>query len=338
MLKGWGKKGKEDGFNEPFENSLPEEEEEGQVALDSSILGGGQELGTHEVELVEEEEEGEEVSSGLDAVKSYLKEIRKSKLLTFEEEQALAKRIAKGDEEARRQMIEANLRLVVSIGKRYINRGLPFSDIIEEGNIGLIKAVEKFNYKRGFKFSTYGSWWIRQSIERAIINQGKLIRLPVHVVEKINHYMSVLEDLMQALGREPSTKEISKKLGTSEREVVNLQQLIRKSYSLESPIAHGHETSLKDIIEDDSQISPSKSAEGVKRRDEILRWLQTLKENERQIIEKRFGLDGGEPQTLEEIGKFFGLTRERVRQIESSALAKLRAIIAKKTIKPDEIL
>ena len=235
-------------------------------------------------------------------------------------------------------MIEANLRLVVSIGKRYINRGLPFSDIIEEGNIGLIKAVEKFNYKRGFKFSTYGSWWIRQSIERAIINQSKLIRLPVHVVEKINHYLVVMEDLMQSLDREPTTQEIANKLGVSEREVANLQQLIRKNYSLESPISHGHETSLKDIIEDLSQISPSKSAEGIKRREEILRWLRTLKENERRIIEKRFGLDGGEPQTLEEIGKIFGLTRERVRQIESAALTKLRAIIVKKTIKPEEIL
>lgn len=334
MVKGWGKKSKRDSFDEPLHDSLAEESE-GDLVLDSEALADEEKP---EIEEIETEEYEPEASSGLDAVKSYLKEIRKSRLLTFEEEQALAKKIAKGDQKARQKMIEANLRLVVSIGKRYINRGLPFSDIIEEGNIGLIKAVEKFNYKRGFKFSTYGSWWIRQSIERAIINQSKLIRLPVHVVEKINHYMVVLEDLMQILGREPTTQEIAKKLGASEREVVNLQQLIRKSYSLESPIAHGHETSLKDIIEDTSRISPSKSAEGIKRREEILDWLKTLKDNEQEVIRLRFGLDGGEPQTLEEIGKIFGLTRERVRQIESSALSKLRAIIAKKTIKPEEIL
>ncbi len=334
MVKGWGKKSKGDSFDEPLHDSLAEESE-GDLVLDSEALADEEKP---EIEEIETEEYEPEASSGLDAVKSYLKEIRKSRLLTFEEEQALAKKIAKGDQKARQKMIEANLRLVVSIGKRYINRGLPFSDIIEEGNIGLIKAVEKFNYKRGFKFSTYGSWWIRQSIERAIINQSKLIRLPVHVVEKINHYMVVLEDLMQILGREPTTQEIAKKLGASEREVVNLQQLIRKSYSLESPIAHGHETSLKDIIEDTSRISPSKSAEGIKRREEILDWLKTLKDNEQEVIRLRFGLDGGEPQTLEEIGKIFGLTRERVRQIESSALSKLRAIIVKKTIKPEEIL
>src|SRR3990172_6714966 len=286
----------------------------------------------------EAEEERAEPGGAMDAVKSYLKEIRRSTLLTFADEQRLSKLIEKGDAKAREQMIESNLRLVVSIGKRYINRGLPFSDVLEEGNIGLIKAVEKFNYRRGFKFSTSAWWWIRQSIERAIINQSKLIRLPVHVVEKVNHYLVVMEDLMQTLDREPTTQEIAKKLGVSEREVNNLQQLIRKNYSLESPISHGHETSLKDIIADMSQISPSKSAEGIKRREEILRWLQTLKENERRIIEKRFGLDGGEPQTLEEIGKIFGLTRERVRQIESAALTKLRAIIVKKTIKPEEIL
>ncbi len=335
MAKGWRKKGKEDAFEEPFRGAVADESADEMGMEPAAFTEEGKALPE---EIEPEEADETEASSGLDAVKSYLKEIRKSKLLTFEEEQALAKRIAKGDKKARQKMIEANLRLVVSIGKRYINRGLPFSDIIEEGNIGLIKAVEKFNYKRGFKFSTYGSWWIRQSIERAIINQSKLIRLPVHVVEKINHYLVVLEDLMQSLGREPATQEISKKLKVSEREVVNLQQLIRKSYSLESPIAHGHETSLKDIIEDTSRMSPSNSAEGIKRREEILEWIKTLKDNEQEVVRLRFGLDGGEPQTLEEIGKIFGLTRERVRQIESSALNRLRQIIAHKTIKPEEIL
>lgn len=336
MARGWNKKDREDGLDEVLGAEGADREallgEEG--LTDGAVLeeDGGR------GDADEEEKEAAEESSGPDAVKSYLKEIRKSKLLTFQEEQSLAKRIAKGDENARRQMIEANLRLVVSIGKRYINRGLPFSDIIEEGNIGLIKAVEKFNYKRGFKFSTYGSWWIRQSIERAIINQSKLIRLPVHVVEKINHYLMVVEELMQKLDREPTVKEISKKLKAPEKEVINLQQLIRKSYSLDSPIAFGHETSLKDIIEDKTQVSPSKSAEGIKRRDEIMHWVRTLKDTEQRVVKLRFGLEGDEPKTLEDIGQEFGLTRERVRQIEATALGKLREIIIKKTIKPDEIL
>ncbi len=187
---------------------------------------------------------------GLDAVKSYLKDIRKSTLLNFEQEQELGKRIAEGDFRAREQMIESNLRLVVSIGKRYMNRGLPFSDIVEEGNIGLIKAVEKFNYLRGFRFSTYASWWIRQFIERAIINQAKIIRLPVHVVERLNKYLSELEQLVQELGREPKVHEIAERLKLSEREVTDLKQLIRTTYSLDSPISERTGTFLRDVIED----------------------------------------------------------------------------------------
>jgi len=285
-----------------------------------------------------QEEEEEESSSGLDAVKTYLKEIRKSTLLTFKDEQSLAKRIAKGDHSARQRMIESNLRLVVSIGKRYMNRGLPFSDIIEEGNIGLIKAVEKFNWRKGFRFSTYASWWIKQSIERAIINQGKLIRLPVHVVERVNHYLAHLEDLVQDLGREPDTQEIGKRMKIAADEVEEIQQLLKKTYSLETPIGANKETYLKDIIEDTSQILPSTKAEGIRRREDILRWMEILKENEKQVIVLRFGLDGDEPKTLEDIGKVFGLTRERVRQIEAAALAKLRAIITQKTIQVDEMI
>lgn len=273
-----------------------------------------------------------------DAVKTYLRDIRRSTLLTFKEEIMLAKKIAKGDEPSRQRMIESNLRLVVSIGKRYMNRGLPFSDIIEEGNIGLIKAVEKYNHRKGFRFSTYASWWIRQSIERAIINQGKLIRLPVHVVERVNHYLSHLEDLVQELGREPEIGEISKKMKLPEDEIDHIQQLLRKTYSLDSPISSNKETSLRDILEDTSQVSPVNKAEGVRRREDILRWMQTLKDNERQVIILRFGLEGDEPHTLEEIGKIFGLTRERVRQIESTALRKLRSLITEKTIGPEEIL
>jgi RNA polymerase sigma factor (sigma-70 family) len=283
---------------------------------------------------VEEESSREEP----DAVKSYLKDIRRWELLTYEQEQSLAKRIAKGDGRARRRMIESNLRLVVSIGKRYINRGLPFSDVIEEGNLGLIKAVEKFNYKKGFKFSTYASWWIRQSIERAIINQSKLIRLPVHVVERINHFLSATEDLLQELDREPTVQELSRQMGCDHSQVIELQQVIRKTYSLDSPVGVQQEATLKDMIVDTSQSLPSDTAEGVKQREEIFEWIKGLRDTEKRVIVMRFGLDGGEPQTLEEIGQVLGLTRERVRQIEAAALQKLRAIVTAQMTEFEESL
>jgi RNA polymerase sigma factor (sigma-70 family) len=296
-------------------------------------------LSVHRAEEEPEEKVEAEPAETMDAVKSYLKEIRKSVLLTFAQEQDLGKRIQEqGDEDARRQMIESNLRLVVSMAKRYINRGLPFSDIIEEGNIGLIRAVEKFDYKRGFKFSTYASWWIRQAIERAIINQSKMIRLPVHVVEKLNHYMAISEQLMREKSHVPTAKEVARRMSVQEEEILDLQQLIRKTYSLDSPIGGRPDTSLKDVIEDTSQMPPSMMAIGIRNREEIETWLETLKENERKVIVLRFGLAGEMSHTLEEIGTVFGLTRERVRQIEHSALTKLRAIIVEKTIKPEEIL
>jgi len=279
-----------------------------------------------------------EPSEGLDAVKSYLKEIRHSTLLTFEQEQELGKRVQEGDMSARTQMIESNLRLVVSIGKRYMNRGLPFSDIIEEGNLGLIKAVEKFNYARGFRFSTYASWWIRQFIERAIINQGKIIRLPVHVVERLNKYLSEVEQFVQELGREPKVYEIAERLKIAEEDVTDLKQLIRTTYSLDSPISEHTDTFLRDVIEDPMGDSPDKTTEGVRRREDILEWVKDLQEKERTVIMLRFGLDGGEAQTLEEIGRTLALTRERVRQIETVALGKLRGIIEKKTIKQEDLL
>lgn len=280
----------------------------------------------------------ERQSEGLDAVRSYLKDIRKSTLLNFEQEQELGKRIAAGDMAARQQMIEANLRLVISIGKRYMNRGLPFSDIVEEGNIGLIKAVEKFNYARGFRFSTYASWWIRQYIERAIINQGKLIRLPVHVVERLNRFLTELEHLVQELGREPTIPEIAEHLRMPEREVTQLKQLIRTTFSLDSPINERTGTFLRDIIEDPTSMSPALSAEGVRRRESLMAWIQDLPEREQRVLTMRFGLDGGEAHTLEEIGQTLGLTRERVRQIESAALGKLRATIEKHTMTQDDLL
>ena len=277
-------------------------------------------------------------SEGLDTIKSYLREIRRSTLLTFKQEQQLGKRVMAGDEQARQQMIESNLRLVISIGKRYIHRGFPFSDIVEEGNLGLIKAVEKFNYKRGFRFSTYASWWIRQYIERAIINQGKLVRLPVHVVERLNRYLSKVEALVQELGREPNAEEVAKKMKTTEEEVLDLRQIVRTTCSLDSPINDGADTFLRDVIEDPMCVSPADAAEGVMRRTELMAWVKELPDKEQTVIVSRFGLDGSEARTLEEIGREMGLTRERVRQIEMAALGRLRHTIQRKTLTQSDLL
>lgn len=277
-------------------------------------------------------------SEGLDTLKSYLREVRRSTLLTFQQEQQLGKRVMAGDEQARQQMIESNLRLVISIGKRYMHRGFPFSDIVEEGNLGLIKAVEKFNYKRGFRFSTYASWWIRQYIERAIINQGKLVRLPVHVVERLNRYLGKTEQLVQELGREPTLGEVALKMKTSEEEVADLKQLIRTTCSLDSPLNDRADTFLRDVIEDSTGLSPDEAADGVRRRLELMEWVRELPEKEQTVIVSRFGLDGNEGKTLEEIGREMGLTRERVRQIEMAALTRLRATIERKTMAQSDLL
>src|SRR5574341_1482133 len=229
-------------------------------------------------------DEGDAASSGLDVIKQYLKDIRKVPLLTAEEERQLAKRVAEGDEEARAKMIEANLRLVVAIGKRYINRGLPFSDVIEEGNLGLIRAVEKFNYLRGFKFSTYASWWIKQAIDRAIINQVRIIRLPVHVAEMV---MSV-------------------------EKVRGISQVVRETYSLDTPIGEQDEDTLKDLLQDYSVPPQSGIADDIIRKKYIDEWLSGLSESERNVLKLRFGLKDSEPRTLDSIGREFAITRERV--------------------------
>ena len=277
-------------------------------------------------------------SEGLDTLKSYLREVRRSTLLTFKQEQQLGKRVMAGDEQARQQMIESNLRLVISIGKRYMHRGFPFSDIVEEGNLGLIKAVEKFNYKRGFRFSTYASWWIRQYIERAIINQGKLVRLPVHVVERLNRYLSRAEQLVQELGREPRAAEVAAKMKTSEEEVLDLKQLVRTTCSLDSPLNDRTDTFLRDVIEDPVGLLPDETADGVRRRTELMAWVRELPEKEQTVIVSRFGLDGDEAKTLEEIGRTMGLTRERVRQIEMAALVRLRNTIGRKAMTQADLL
>ncbi|MCC6543480.1 MAG: sigma-70 family RNA polymerase sigma factor [Nitrospirae bacterium] len=321
----------EEDLDEDLEAPEPGETENDTIffrAEDDDIDGG------------DEKSVNNENSIELDVIRSYLHEISQTSLLTFEEEQRLAAKVENGDEKARDHMIEANLRLVVNIGKRYLNRGLPLADIIEEGNLGLMRAVEKFDYSKGFRFSTYASWWIRQSIERAIINQTKTIRLPVHVAEHINKFLSTSEMLIQELGREPSIKEIANKMNTPSEDVEDIKKLIRRTYSLETPVGDKEANILMDVIADDTIMSPSQFAEGISTREEIDKWLKLLREKEREVISLRFGLEGQEAMTLEEIGNRpeFGLTRERIRQIESSALSKLRSIIAKKSIKKDEIL
>lgn len=291
-----------------------------------------------EADAEEEKEEKGYHDEGQDAIKLYLKEIRVSNLLSFAEEQELAGKIALGDEAARAHMIEANLRLVVNIGKRYINRGLPFSDVIEEGNIGLIKAVEKFKPEKGFRFSTYASWWIKQSIERALVNQTRTIRLPVHISEVVNSFVKVVRRLIQNLKREPTVEEIAAEMNFTTDQVKDIMQLIRKTHSLDKPIGNKEEGSLKDLIEDETSMSPSKETEGIMRREQIMEWLDYLTDNEKKVISMRFGLADGEAQTLEVIGKEFGLTRERVRQIEASALTKLRFITKRKMIDLENIL
>ncbi len=285
-----------------------------------------------------QEERERDRSEGLDTLKSYLREVRRSTLLTFKQEQQLGKRVMAGDEQARQRMIESNLRLVISIGKRYMHRGFPFSDIVEEGNLGLIKAVEKFNYKRGFRFSTYASWWIRQYIERAIINQGKLVRLPVHVVERLNRYLNRVEQLVQELGREPRAAEVAVKMKTSEEEVLDPKQLVRTTCSLDSPLNDSTDTFLRDVIEDPVGLSPDETADGVRRRTELMAWVRELPEKEQTVIVSRFGLDGDEAKTLEEIGRTMGLTRERVRQIDMAALGRLRNTIERKTMTQADLL
>jgi len=263
-------------------------------------------------------------ANGLDVIRFYFKEIRKLPLLNFEQEQALAKRVVAGDEEARARMIEANLRLVVAIGKKYLNRGLPFSDILEEGNLGLIRAVEKFDYRRGFKFSTYASWWIRQSIERGIANHVRIIRLPVHVAEIANSYMRTVRKLTQELGREPAAEEVAKRMKVSVQRVRAIAQISRDTYSLDMLISDEGDDTLKDVLRDTNTPSPAAAVNDEGRRKYLNEWIQELPDTERNVLRMRYGLSSETPRTLDSIGKQFGITRERVRQIEKQAIGKLR--------------
>ncbi|MBM3680244.1 MAG: RNA polymerase sigma factor RpoD [Actinobacteria bacterium] len=266
------------------------------------------------------------VEPSLDSLRLYLREIGRVPLLTASQEIDLAKRIEKGDMRAKRQMIEANLRLVVSIAKGYLGRGLTFLDLIQEGSLGLIRAVEKFDYRKGFKFSTYATWWIRQAVTRAIADKARTIRIPVHMVEKLNKVVHTERQLVQRLGREPSHEEIAAQIDMTLDEVRDILKIAQMPISLEKPIGEEEDSSFGDFVEDETSPSPYHIATTTLRREDVERALSTLPRRERQVLEMRFGLNGSKPRTLEEVGQAFGVTRERIRQIENNTLKRLESL------------
>jgi len=266
------------------------------------------------------------VEPSLDSLRLYLREIGRVPLLTAEQEVSLAKRIERGDMIAKQQMIEANLRLVVSIAKGYLNRGLSFLDLIQEGSLGLIRAVEKFDYRRGYKFSTYATWWIRQAVTRAIADKARTIRIPVHMVEKLNRVVHMERSMTQRLGRDPRPEELADELRMSVDEVREILRLAQLPVSLERPVGEEDDSSLGDFVEDETASSPFDEASSALRTTDVQRALAALPDRERRVIEMRFGLTGDQPQTLEEVGRAFGVTRERIRQIENNTLRKLQSL------------
>ena len=287
-------------------------------ALDSPTIDDMEAIENGELEAAPTEEELD------DPVRMYLKEIGKIKLLTPEEELALAKRMAEGDEEAHKRMSEANLRLVVSIAKRYVGRGMQLLDLIQEGNLGLMKAVEKFDYTKGYKFSTYATWWIRQSITRAIADQARTIRIPVHMVETINRVLRTSHSMVQSLGREPTTEEVAQELHMEVSKVEEIMKIAQEPVSLETPVGEEEDSHLGDFLPDSDASQPPEEASHTLLHEQLEDVLATLTPREQQVLRMRFGLQDGKPHTLEEVGKEFDVTRERIRQIESKALRKLR--------------
>jgi RNA polymerase primary sigma factor len=280
-------------------------------------------LQENEEEIIDDRDILDGVSTE-DPVRMYLKEIGNVPLLDMEKEIQIAKRMEEGDENAKKELTEANLRLVVSIAKKYVGRGMPFLDLIQEGNMGLMKAVDKFDYNKGFKFSTYATWWIRQAITRGIADTGRTIRVPVHMVETINKTLRMSRTLLQELGREPTPEEVAERLDVTVDRVQEVLKISRDPVSLDTPIGEEDDSHLGDFIEDEAALSPSDSASFSMLREELSTALESLTERERMVIQLRFGLDDGRARTLEEVGKEFNVTRERIRQIEAKALRKLR--------------
>ncbi len=333
-----------DGWLKPVDNIMvaemeerEDESEETYSTLRSSDAEEGEEARRGRTAGRDRQVPGQK-SSPADSLKYYLKDIRKAPLLTFAEEQELGRKIARGDQEARSKMIEANLRLVVAIAKKYVNRGLPFADIVAEGNLGLIRAVDKFDYRRGFKFSTYGSWWIKQFIERSFVNQMSTIRLPVHVAEAVKQYKRTMTSLTRDLEREPSLEEIAKKMKVSVEKARGLSQAARETVSLDMIIGENDEDTLKDVLKDSAAVLPDHYSENLRRHEHIERWLAKLTESERRVIEQRYGLNDDDPMTLDGIGRQNRITRERVRQIENKALAKLRNITREESLVLEAVL
>ncbi|MDD6639537.1 MAG: RNA polymerase sigma factor RpoD [Erysipelotrichaceae bacterium] len=328
-----------------MEEELAEEIlEEDEVLIDDELSDSdsdGEDISIPDYSSVDEQDEEKykeyaDLSSGkvYDNVKIYLKSIGKVPLLKTEQEKEIAKRIQAGDQDAKDELIEANLRLVVAIAKKYVGRGLQFLDLIQEGNLGLVKAVDKFDYTKGFKFSTYATWWIRQAITRAIADQARTIRIPVHMVETINKLTRVQRQLVQELDREPTAEEIAERLGNiSAEKVREIQKISMEPVSMETPIGEEDDSHLGDFIEDKHALSPDEYATNELLKDEINNVLMMLTERERKVIQLRFGLIDGRARTLEEVGKVFGVTRERIRQIEAKALRKLKHPTKSKRLK-----
>lgn len=309
-------------INDKFAYLQPEEFEE----VLKKITDSGIKI-INDLDVPEDDEEMEKLMSQVyvdDPVKMYLKDIGKVPLLTQDQEIELAKRMSEGDEYAKKQLSESNLRLVVSIAKRYVGRGMLFLDLIQEGNFGLMKAVEKFDYTKGFKFSTYSTWWIRQSITRAIADQARTIRIPVHMFETINKQKKVTRDLFQELGREPTIEEISKKMGVPVEKVIEIQKISQDTVSLDTPVGEEEDSTLGTFIQDENAVSPADSASIMMLKEELMEVLATLTPREQKVIMLRYGIEDGHTRTLEDVGKEFSVTRERIRQIEAKALKKLR--------------